>query len=208
MRRRERVTEIVLNSASHGIGVVFSIFALIFLLVHSEDSRETFGIVVFGVSLILLYLSSTLYHAFPKSMSKVSMLFKRFDHSAIYLLIAGTYTPYIWLLVPTTRGYMLLMVLWLIAIIGIVLSSTMIRRFKAYHLIMYVVMGWSIVFIWTDVAAVIPDITMTLLFAGGIAYTGGLVFYAMTKVPFAHMIWHFFVLSGSVLHFLSIYHIL
>jgi len=206
--RKEPVIELVLNAVSHGLGIVMSVFALVFLLLRVDNSSEMFGILVFGISMIILYVSSTLYHSFPKSLSRVSGVFRRLDHSAIYLLIAGTYTPFVWVLVPTTQGYVLLSILWLIAIVGVVLKSVLFYRFKAYHMVMYLLMGWSIIFVSSDVMAVIPDTARNFLFAGGIAYTTGVIFFALKNIRFMHLVWHFFVLTGSLLHFLSIYHII
>lgn len=206
--RRESVTELVLNSVSHGIGVGLSIFALIFLLYQADGIGQILPILVFGMTLIILYLTSTLYHAFPKHMKRVSNLFRRLDHCAIYLLIAGTYTPFIWLLVANTQGYVLLGVLWGIAIVGIILKATLFKRFKAFHLIMYLLMGWSIMIIWPDVYPFIPNNALLLLIIGGVAYTVGIIFFALKNVPYSHMVWHFFVLTGSLLHFLSIYYIM
>ncbi len=206
--RKESVTEMTMNSLSHGLGVGLSVFALIFLLVQAQDVSQALPVLVFGISLIILYLSSTIYHAFPKSMKRVSMVFRRLDHCAIYLLIAGTYTPYIWILVANTQGYILLFALWTIAVVGIILKATLFKRFKAYHLTMYLLMGWSIMLIWQDVYPLIPTNAMVLLIVGGGAYTFGVIFYALKQIPYAHMVWHFFVLTGSLLHFLSIYYIL
>ncbi len=206
--RKESIPELTLNSVSHGIGVGLSIFALVFLLLQANGVEQVLPVLVFGITLIILYSSSTLYHAFPKSMNRVSALFRRLDHCAIYLLIAGTYTPYIWLLVANTQGYIFLGFLWGIAITGIVLKATLFKRFKAYHMTMYLLMGWSILFIWQDVYPLIPTNATLFLFAGGVAYTVGVIFYALKGVPYTHMVWHFFVLAGSLLHFLSIYYIM
>jgi len=206
--RKESVYETVFNSVSHGIGLLMSVFALSFLLMHAEGANQVFGILVFGISLIFLYLSSTLYHAFPQKMTKVRSLFRRFDHSGIYLLIAGTYVPFVWILVPTAQGYILMGALIGSAIFGIVLKVVLFHRFKAYHYVMYLVMGWSVVTIWSEVYAVIPTDALYFLVIGGLAYTIGLVFYAMKNVPFMHLVWHFFVLAGSMMHFFSIYNII
>ncbi len=206
--REETRAEHILNSVSHGIGVLMSIFALSFLIMHSNSGSELFGILVFGISLIFLYLSSTLYHAFPQNMKKVRALFRRFDHSAIYLLIAGTYTPFVWILFPTTQGYILLAALLTIAFTGILMKIVVFHRFKVYHYVMYLVMGWSILFIWREVYTVIPQDALYFLIIGGLAYTIGFVFFAMKHIPYMHFVWHIFVIAGSLFHFFSIYNLI
>jgi len=206
--RKESLPELLANSISHGAGALLSIFAIVFLLMRAEAPREQVGVLVFGLSMLLLYMASTLYHAFPKSMNRVSNVFKRIDHCAIYLLIAGTYTPFILILVQSFEGYLLLGFLWTAAITGIILKAVIIARFKVYHLIMYLLMGWSIIFIWPQVGPLIPRDAFLFLFLGGFSYTFGVVFYVMKKVPFTHLVWHFFVIAGSLFHFLSVYSIL
>ncbi len=205
--RDEKTSELIANAVSHGLGFFLATFALVFLLVNAEGAGELFGILVFGISLILLYLNSTLYHSFPMKLGKVRRIFRRFDHAAIYLLIAGTYTPFVWILVPNTKGYALLVGLWLIAIVGIVAKVLWIERFRIMHVVMFLAMGWSVMLIWEDVYAVITAESLVFLLAGGVSYTLGVAFYA-TRFAFSHFVWHLFVLGGSLLHFFSIYHIL
>ncbi len=205
--RKETTSELIANAVSHGIGFLLATFALVFLLVNAEDSGTLLGIIVFGVSLILLYLNSTLYHSFPTKFGRIRRLFRRFDHAAIYLLIAGTYTPFVWILVPNAKGYALLGGLWLIAAIGIVAKALWIERFRVLHVIMFLAMGWSVVLIWSDVYEAISSESLFFLLAGGISYTLGVIFYA-TRFAFSHFVWHIFVLGGSLMHFLSIYYIL
>jgi len=205
--KKEHVGEWIANAVSHGIGVLLAITAQVILILRADTPGELFSILVFGVSLITLYLASTMYHALPTHIAKVNAVFRRLDHCAIYLLIAGTYTPFIWILVDSTKGFVLLGILWFIALTGITLKAIWLKKYKAMHLILYVLMGWSILFIWSDVYAMMPTSAITTLFLGGIAYTGGIIFYAM-KFKYSHAVWHLFVLAGSALHFVSIYNIM
>ncbi|MFH5881693.1 MAG: PAQR family membrane homeostasis protein TrhA [Candidatus Izemoplasmataceae bacterium] len=199
--------ELIANAISHGIGVLLSVSALIVLIYNAHDTNTLVGTLIFSISLILLYLSSTLYHSFPPSMKRVIAVFQRLDHSAIYILIAGTYTPFVIILLPTRAGYTLLTVLWLIALIGITLKSIWVTKYHVLHLIMYLLMGWSIVAIWPNVYEVIPQSALYFLIIGGVSYTAGVVFY-INRFKYAHFIWHLFVLSGSIFHFLAIYNLL
>ena len=205
--KKERLGELIANAISHGIGILISIFALVFLILQANTQEEYIGVSIFGISLILLYTSSTLYHAFPHSMKRVFAVFKRLDHSAIYLLIAGTYTPFILILTPTTKGYILLISLWAIAIIGITLKSIWIKKYMPIHLIIYLLMGWSVLVVWPDVSPVIPSSALPFLFLGGISYTLGVIFY-IKRFLYNHFVWHLFVLFGSIFHIISVYYII
>jgi hemolysin III len=205
--KKERLGELIANAVSHGVGIVFGITALIILLQRADQPIMISAVLLFSLSLILLYTASTLFHAFPNSMRRVFNVFQRLDHSGIYLLIAGTYTPLILLLVPNTKGYILLGSLWTIAIIGVVFKSIWIHKFKGIHLLMYLLMGWSVIFIWPDIANTISPIALRFLWIGGLSYTVGVLFY-IQRFTYAHFIWHLFVLSGSLFHFMSIYTLL
>lgn len=207
MTRRTSLGELIANAISHGVGFALSIVALVVLLRYADSATERLGVGIFALSMMLLYLSSTLFHAFPDSMQRTIAVFRRLDHSAIYLLIAGTYTPFIVVLAPGLNGWLLLSFLWIVAVGGIVLKSIWIKRFQALHLGMYVLMGWSIMFIYTDVSPLLTPTTTQWLFLGGIAYTAGIVFY-INRFKYAHFVWHLFVLSGSAFHFISVLSIL
>ena len=204
--RRERLGELIANSVSHGLGVAFGVFALVILVLRADSPEAIAGVLVFSIALILLYGSSTLFHTFPQSMQRVFSVFQRFDHCAIYILIAGTYTPFVLLMAPTTRGYLLLGILWGIAILGIIFKAIWIRKFKVFHLFMYLAMGWSVVTIWPDIQGGISSSVMMFLVLGGFSYTIGIVFY-ISRFSYAHFVWHIFVLGGSVFHFISIYNL-
>ncbi len=203
----ECLGEWLANAISHGIGVLLSGIALVVLVLAADTATALAGVIVFGVTMVLLYLSSTLYHAFPKSMNRVVGVFRRFDHIAIYLLIAGTYTGFVLPLMPEGKGITLLVVLWTIAIVGGVFKAIWIERFKPVHIILYLGMGWSVFTIWPDIRPFIPEASMILLLMGGLSYTGGIIFFGLKK-PYTHFIWHLFVIGGTLAHFLSIYYII
>lgn len=207
--------EEIANAVTHGLGVIFGIVALTLLIVFSALKGTAWHVVsvsIYGATLIILYTMSTLYHAFTKE--KVKWLFKIFDHSSIYLLIAGTYTPFTLVVLRQDGaiGWTLFGVIWGIAIIGILLSSFFAKRFKFLTAICTLVMGWAIVFAMNPLVHefISRGIRPALywLIAGGVAYTLGVIFYVQKKVPYFHAIWHLFVLMGSVCHFISIFYII
>ncbi|WNN47938.1 hemolysin III family protein [Siccibacter colletis] len=201
------LSEEIANSISHGIGLVFGIVGLVLLLVQATDANANATAIVsyslYGGSMILLFLASTLYHAIPHARAKIWL--KKFDHCAIYLLIAGTYTPFllVGLNSPLAKGLMI--VIWSLALLGILFKLTFAHRFKVLSLVTYLAMGWlSLVVIYQMVIKLAPA-SVTLLAAGGIVYSLGVIFYVCKRIPFNHAIWHGFVLGGSVCHFLAIY---
>ena len=189
------LAEEIANSVSHGIGLVFGIVGLVLLLVQAVDLNASATAItsysLYGGSMILLFLASTLYHAIPHQRAK--MWLKKFDHCAIYLLIAGTYTPF--LLVgldsPLARGLMI--VIWSLALLGILFKLTIAHRFKILSLVIY------------EMAVKLAAGSVTLLAVGGVVYSLGVIFYVCKRIPYNHAIWHGFVLGGSVCHFLAIY---
>jgi hemolysin III len=160
------------------------------------------GAVVFGATLVLLYATSTIYHALPISTGK--RLFQALDHSAIYLLIAGTYTPFALGPLRGHWGWSLLAVIWAMAVIGVASKLTIGFRIPRASTVVYLVMGWLIVVAIKPVVQNIPVAGLLWIGAGGVAYTGGVVFYSMKRVPYAHMVWHLFVAAGSVCHFIAV----
>lgn len=201
------LAEEVANSISHGAGVVLGIVGLVLLLVQAVDNGATSMAIasysLYGGTIILLFLASTLYHAIPSPRAKPWL--KRFDHCAIYLLIAGTYTPF--LLVgldsPLARGLMI--VIWSMALAGVLFKLAFAHRFEVLSLVTYLVMGWlSLIVIYQLVQVLAPG-GVTLLAVGGVVYTLGVVFYVCKRIPYNHAIWHGFVLGGSLCHFLAIY---
>lgn len=204
--KKTSLGELIANAVSHGVGVLFAVTMMVLLLVRASGTREILSVLAFAIAMIVLYLSSTLFHSFPEKMRRVHTVFQRFDHSAIFILITGTYTPFMVLLANNTKGYILLAVLWGITIIGIVFKSIWISKFQLVHLTLYVLMGWSVMLIWNDIYP-LPGNTMWFLLCGGISYTAGVVFY-VSRFKYAHFVWHLFVLGGSVLHFIAVWGIL
>ncbi|MDY0887967.1 MULTISPECIES: PAQR family membrane homeostasis protein TrhA [Kosakonia] len=201
------LAEEIANSISHGIGLVFGIVGLVLLLGQAFDTHaSTLAITsyaLYGGSMILLFLASTLYHAIPHPRAKIWL--KKFDHCAIYLLIAGTYTPF--LLVgldsPLARG--LMVVIWGLALLGILFKLTIAHRFKVLSLVTYLAMGWLSLVVIYELAMRLSPGGITLLAVGGLIYSLGVIFYVCKRIPYNHAIWHGFVLGGSVCHFLAIY---
>ncbi|EOY5416779.1 hemolysin III family protein [Cronobacter turicensis] len=201
------LAEEIANSISHGIGLVFGIVGLVLLLIQAVDSNASAIAItsysLYGGSMILLFLASTLYHAIPHARAKIWL--KKFDHCAIYLLIAGTYTPFLLVGLKSPLAHGLMVVIWGLALIGILFKLTIAHRFKVLSLVTYLLMGWlSLVVIYQMVIKLAPA-SVTLLAAGGIIYSLGVIFYVCKRIPYNHAIWHGFVLGGSVCHFLAIY---
>jgi len=201
--KKTSLGELIANAISHGVGVIFAIVALILLLVQSIGVAEVLSSVAFGVSMIVLYLCSTLFHSFPEKMRRVFTVFQRLDHSSIFVLIAGTYTPFLVLTVNSTKGYILLGFLWVITILGIIFKSIWIKKYQKVHLAIYLLMGWSVLLVWNDMISGLGDSFIYLLM-GGLSYTLGVVFY-VAKFKYQHFIWHLFVLGGSVFHFIAVW---
>lgn len=197
--------EEIANSVTHGIGAALAVIGLTLLIILSViygDAWRVVGFSIYGASLIILYLASTLYHSvqYPKA----KRVLRTFDHTSIYVLIAGTYTPFLLIAVRGTLGWTLLAVVWLMAITGIIWKIFFLGRFEVMATIMYVLMGWMGVIAFRQMLVNIPPLGVTMLFAGGIVYTVGVVFYAWEKLPYNHAIWHLFVLGGSICHFVAI----
>lgn len=197
--------EEIANAITHGIGTVLSISACVLLIVFSAQTGDGFKVVsftVFGVSLIILYLGSTLYHSITNQRAK--KVFRIIDHSSIYLLIAGTYTPFTLTVLRNGKGWWIFGVVWGISLVGIVMKAIWLERFDKLATIFYLVMGWAIVFAIKDLILVVPRGGIILLVAGGLSYTLGCIFYAVDRLPYNHAIWHLFVIAGSVFHFFSV----
>ena len=197
--------EEVANATIHGIGALLSIAGLILLIIFSSLEGTVLHVVsfiIFGVTMLLLYLSSTLVHSFPEG--KTKDLFEIFDHSAIYLFIAGTYTPILFHLIQGVLGWTLFGVVWGMAALGVVFKSFYAKKFLFTSTILYIIMGWLIVLAWKPLQQHLSGNGLTLLVIGGVLYTVGTVFYVWRSFPYHHAIWHLFVLAGSILHFFVI----
>lgn len=202
-------SEEIMNAVSHGIGVILGITALIVLLVTASHSGSVWHIVsysIYGASLIFLYLASTLYHSMPRG--RVKDIFKIVDHSAIFLLIAGCYTPITLIALRGALGWTIFGIVWGIAIAGIFLKIFCIKKFKMMSTIMYIAMGWIIIFAIKPLVEILNTKSLMFLVAGGLTYTIGAIFYSLKGMKFNHTIWHIFVLGGSVLHFFTMLYLL
>jgi len=205
LRRELTLREEIVNSITHGIGIPLSIAALVILVVTAVIHGNAWHVVsfsIFGASLILLYTSSTLYHSITRK--RIKNLFARFDHAAIFVLIAGTYTPYLLTSLRGVWGWSLFGVIWGLAIAGVVIRSIYLTKFRKLMVGIYLAMGWMFVIALHEIIKNLPPLSLLFLFLGGISYSAGVIFYAWRKLPYAHGIWHIFVLGGSILHFFSV----
>jgi hemolysin III len=194
------------NSISHGLGALLSLAALVLLLIkayHSHDLLRLFSYSLYGVSLVLLFSASTLYHASRHNIRK--KLFKLLDHCAIYVLIAGTYTPLMLLTMKDQLGMTMFIIIWLIAFVGILFKIKFGHRFKKLSLITYIGMGTISLLIIHRLQQALTSNAMILLALGGLVYLLGVYFYIQKKIPYNHAIWHLFVLAGASLHFFMIW---
>lgn len=197
--------EEIANAITHGIGAGLSVVALVLLIVFSENRGDKWYVIsytIYGISLLMLYLESTLYHSITNM--KVKKLFRIFDHASIYLLIAGTYTPFTLTVLRPTIGWTIFTIIWILAAVGIVMKVFWIGKFNILSTIIYIAMGWLIIFAMKRLMMLVPTAGIVLLFAGGIIYTAGAVLYLMDKIPYNHAIWHLFVMGGSICHFFCI----
>ncbi|MFV0566992.1 MAG: PAQR family membrane homeostasis protein TrhA [Flavobacteriaceae bacterium] len=194
-----------LNTLSHAVGALFGIAALVLLLIYNTNKTpySLFSVWVYGSSIIVLFTASALYHWATKPKSK--HVFRVLDHISIYFLIAGTYTPVTLIMLLQSKGWLLFWAVWGIAAFGVVLKVFFTGRFNVFSTLLYLVMGWLIVFDFKVLSQVMDANGIALLMAGGAAYTLGIVFYAIEKIPYNHVIWHLFVLAGAVFHFCMIF---
>ncbi|MCR4346069.1 MAG: hemolysin III family protein [Sulfuricaulis sp.] len=197
--------EEVANSLSHGLALLAALVAFPVLVISAAQRGEVAGIVgasVFAATLVLLYLASTLYHALPRNRAK--KIFRILDHGAIYLLIAGTYTPFTLGVLRGSWGWTLFGLQWGLAILGIVLKSVGGVRYGKLSVAVYLAMGWLVVIAAGPVMEKVPSWGLFWLVAGGLAYTVGVVFYALERLRYFHFIWHLFVIAGSACHFIAV----
>jgi hemolysin III len=199
------IREEIANSISHGLGLVLAIVAvpiLVLAAVRGGSVHFIVGVSVFGGTMILLYLASTLYHSITHEVTK--NLCRVFDHTAIFLLIAGTYTPFSLGVLRGPWGWSLLAVIWTLAIVGITLKIRKRTRHSRITIVLYVIMGWLAIVAVKPMVMLIPVPGILLIFAGGIAYTGGLAFFATERIRYNHFIWHLFVIAGTTCHFFAV----
>lgn len=204
-RRDYTLGEEIANSITHGVGIGLSVAALTLLImfaVRSGDGWRLASAIVYGLTLVLEYTASTLYHSFPQP--KVKHVFKILDHAGIYMLIAGTYTPFTLVTIRESGGWWLFVVVWSLAIAGISTEAFWAYRPRWLSAAVYLAMGWLVVLAIRPIVAHLEPAGVWLLVAGGLAYTLGTVFYVFKRVPYFHAVWHLFVLGGSICHFLAV----
>lgn len=193
------------NSITHGVGMLFSIVALVLLIIYSSLEGTAIHIVsftVYGVTMVLLYTSSTLLHALPEGKGK--NVFEILDHSSIYFFIAGCYTPLMLILVQGWLGWTMFGIIWFLAVGGTVFKSFFVRKYILFSTLLYVLMGWLLVFTWKYLVIDLASEGIVLLVIGGLLYTFGSIFYIFRLFKYHHAIWHLFVLGGTVAHFFMI----
>lgn len=197
--------EELISAISHGVGALLAITALILCIVrgaHHSAINVVSG-VIYGVSLIILYTMSTLYHSFKPNRAK--KVFRVFDHCSIFLLIAGSYTPFTLITLNGTNGWIMFAVIWTCAIAGIVFNSINLEKFDKISFVLYLIMGWTVLFDMKSLVANLDPTGLKLLVIGGVTYTVGAIVYLIgNKVKYMHSVWHFFVLGGSIFQFFCI----
>lgn len=203
--QRYPVREELCNAITHGIGAVASLAGgavLVTLAAVSGGARQVVGAGVFAATLVLLYVASTLYHAIP--VARVKARLKVLDHCAIFLLIAGTYTPFTLVALRGAWGWALFGTVWGLATLGVVFKLFFTGRFRVLSTALYIALGWIVIVAYRPLAAAMTPATLAWLVAGGAAYTLGTVFYMSRRIPYSHGIWHLFVLLGSACHFAAV----
>lgn len=196
------------NSISHLVGTVFALMGLGALLtvgIQQDSILLLVGFTIYGITLVILYAFSTLYHSFKHPLTK--RIFQKLDHIAIYLLIAGTYTPFTLVTLIDSSGLWMTIVIWSLAAVGISLELVIKNRIEWLQILIYLLMGWLVVVDFSYLKAALPEVGLNWLVAGGLAYSFGIIFYVldgMNKLPHAHGIWHLFVIVGSMCHFITV----
>lgn len=199
------VGEEIANSITHGVGAVLSVAGLVVMIVIASVHRsawQTAAFAVYGISLVLLYISSTIYHGLANNRAK--QVFQVLDHCAIYILIAGTYTPFTLVTLRGPSGWMLFGFVWALCVCGIIFKSLWIGRLKTASTVVYLMMGWCAIFAIRPLLAALPVSGFLWLMAGGLCYSLGVIFFASSR-KYAHSVWHIFVLAGSVCHYWAVY---
>lgn len=200
------LSEELINSISHGIGACLSVAALVLCVIKSALYGDAYAVVssaIYGSTLVILYCMSTLYHSLTNKTAR--RVFRVFDHVSIYLLIAGSYTPFTLVTLNGALGWTLFGITWGVSILGIVLNAVNIEKFTVFSMISYICIGWSAVIGLKPIAQALWGTGLILLVLGGLLYTIGIIFFELHKFKYMHSIWHLFVLAGSILHFFCIY---
>lgn len=205
-RREQTPREEIANTVSHGIGLVASLIGVVFLMKNAMaqgDAAFIVGTSVFAVTMVMLYLSSTLYHALPSGRTKE--LFRLIEHSGIFLLIAGTYTPFTLGILYGPWGWLLFGIIWSLALIGVILKLILKTEHPILFTCLYLMMGWTVVIAIDPLMALMPEDGLYLLVAGGVSYTLGVAFFATaSELKYGHFIWHLFVIGGTTCHYFAV----
>lgn len=197
--------EEIFNSVSHGVGTLLAIGGMVVLIAFSAIYANAWAVVsasIYGATLTILYAMSTLYHSLTNN--KAKKFFRIMDHNSIFLLIAGTYTPFTLVALRGGLGWTLFGIVWGATVLGVIFNSINLEKYKKISLVCYIAMGWVIIMAIKPMIAALPIVSLIFLVLGGICYTGGVVFYAIKKIRYFHSVWHLFVLAGSVLHYFSV----
>jgi len=197
--------EEVAHSVTHGVGLLAALAGLVALVVLAAATRDPWritGCAIYASTLVALYSASTLYHAL--SATRARHVFRVLDHSAIFLLIAGTYTPFALVLLRGPWGWTLLAIVWSLAVVGVAAKAVFGARWPVVSTALYIAMGWTVLIAVKPLVEHVPPGGIAWLVAGGLAYTGGVVFFAWTRLRYSHAIWHLFVLAGSVCHYVAV----
>jgi hemolysin III len=205
LTQRYSMVEEILNASTHGFGIILSIVGLVVLVAFASINGSPMLITssaIFGGSLIFAYSSSTLYHAITNE--KAKQIFRQFDHAAIYLLIAGTYTPIVLVSLGGVWGWTIFSIIWTTAIFGIVLKFVYPHRFKKLSVVLYLIMGWLVIVAIKQLMENMESGGLWLMFIGGLFYSVGVIFYVWKSLPYNHAIWHLFVLAGSISHYFMV----
>ena len=198
--------EEIANFVSHTVGAGLAVIAFIVLTIRAswnQDIGTIISFMAFGFGLVVLYTMSAIYHRLKPGTAK--MIFEIFDHSAIYILIAASYTPFLYLVVDSPMNKIILMIQWIVCILGIVFKAFFTGRFKLFSTLLYLFMGWMIVFSWGELRANISNVSLAFLIIGGVLYSLGTIFYMWKICKYNHMIWHIFVIMGSIAHFFAVF---
>ncbi|WP_430786252.1 PAQR family membrane homeostasis protein TrhA [Virgibacillus flavescens] len=199
--------EEIVHAITHGIGALLSIVALVLLISYAsvaDNAWNLITVIVFGITMLFMYISSTVMHILLDG--KWKDIFQIFDHSSIYLFIAGTYTPLLLSVIGGKLGWILFGIIWGMAIIGVIFKIFFVEKFVVISTLMYILMGWIIVFAWDPLIQSLNESGVLLLIIGGVFYTVGAIFYVWRGFPYHHAVWHLFVLAGSTFHFLTIFY--
>jgi hemolysin III len=205
MTQRYTLAEEMAHAITHGVGLALSVAALVVLVVFASlrgDAWHVVSVSIYGSTLVVLYAASTFYHAIPQSRAK--RILRILDHAAIYVLIAGTYMPFTLVNLRGGWGWALFGVVWGLALLGVLLETVARTRLKALSLVLYLGLGWLVAIAVKPLLERVATGGLVLLLLGGLAYSGGVAFYAWRRLPYHHAIWHLWVLAGSVCHFFAV----